>query len=226
MKLFYSSILAVAAIIPTASCNCDHNTDPVQPFKVGWIVCTDGQVMPYCDFIRSEKTGVAIVYNVVQDPTSEIAGYAVYLNDTDPVAFCDSINVEQGTSTDIYALDGNENTYAIYSTEGVGSPLADKVFDMWTYGQSAYVPSIAQLKQIHNVKDFLNPRMEGIGGDILPDAPDDCWYWSSTEVAGQKDSKSWLFSMHSGALQETPKDQAHKLRAVITLYRLQYDTGI
>lgn len=210
------------------SCDCDHFEEPSDEFKVGWIVCTDGQVMPFCDYIESDKTGVAIVYNVNSDHTSEIAGYAVYLNDTKPVAFSDSLNVAQGTSADIFALDGNENTYAIYSTEDVGSPLADVVFDLWTYGQSAYVPSVAQLRQIHNMKNYplngrpedtINTRLLQIGGDILPDAADDCWYWSSTEVSGQQDAKSWLFSMHSGALHETPKNQAHKLRAVITLYR-------
>ena len=217
MKILYTSALLLASLFATSSCTCDH--EPEMPFKVGWVVCTDGEVIPFCEFIKSHKVATALVYYVNPDPASEIAGYAVYLNDTEPVAFASTLEAEQGTSADLYALDGNENTYAIYSARDVGSPLADMVFDMWTYGQSAYVPSVAQLKQVYAVKEKLNPRMEQIGGDILPDNPDECWYWSSTEVGGQQDAKSWLFSMQSGAIQETPKDQPHKVRAVITLYR-------
>ena len=56
------------------------------------------------------------------------------------------------------------------------------------------------------------------GGDPLPDDTDDCWYWTSTEVSGQETAKAWLFSMGSGAMQETPKLQAHKVRPIVTLY--------
>lgn len=217
MKLIQSSIIALLSILPFASCNCDH--EPEMPFKVGWVVCTDSDVMPICEFIRSGKEAVAMVYYVNPDYEAEIAGYAVYLEDIDPVAFAEELAIEQNTSTDIYALDGNENTYAMYSTEDVESPLARKVFDMWTFNQSAYIPSVNQLAQIKAVKGILNERMPMIGGTILPDEPTECWYWSSTEVNGQQDSKAWLFSMQSGARLETPKNQAHKARPVITLYR-------
>ncbi|MEE1080604.1 MAG: DUF1566 domain-containing protein, partial [Bacteroidales bacterium] len=43
-------------------------------------------------------------------------------------------------------------------------------------------------------------------------------YWSSTEVSGQESAKAWLFSLASGALQETPKVESHKIRPIITLY--------
>lgn len=202
-----------------AGCTCDHDLEPPYPFKLGWVVCTDGQIMSFCDYSRSGKDAIAIVYHVVPDHDSDITGYAVYLDDATPAAFCDSINSEQGTSADLSALDGNANTFSMYSSEDAKSPLAESVFDMWKYGQSAYVPSVAQLKQIHEVKDFINPRIEAIGGDVLPDSPDECWYWSSTEVDGQKTAKSWLFSMQSGAIQETPKNQVHKCRPVITIYK-------
>lgn len=217
-KLFFLPIL-LSLLFTGTSCHCEHDVEEPYPFKLGWIVCTDGQVMSFCDFVQSDKEAVAIVYYVNPDRESNITGYAVYINDVKSLYFSEEEKGEQGTSASISDLDGNENTYAIFSTEKVGSGLADWVYDMWTYGQSAYVPSVAQLKQIQAVKDYLNPRIEEIGGDILPDAPDDCWYWSSTEVEGQQDVKAWLVSMHSGAMQETPKNQAHKARAVITLYK-------
>lgn len=202
-----------------SSCTCDHEPESVHPFKVGWVVCTDGQVISFCDYVKSSLQAIAVVYNVNPDPSDPVAGHAVYLNDTPAVAFSDSIPVSQGTSCSLTALDGNSNTYALRSASGVSSPIADAAFSMWRYGQSAYIPSVAQLRQLLSEKSFINPRIEAIGGDPLPDAADECWYWSSTEVQDQADSKSWLFSLRSGAIQETPKDQPHKTRAVITLYR-------
>lgn len=219
MKKCLSIFLGTALLLSAVACDCEHDLQPKDPFKLGWIVCTDGQVLSFCEWKDSGKEPIAIVYNVVHDPDSDISGYAVYLDDAAPAAFCDSLNVTQGTSADLLALDGNTNTYAMYTTQEAESPLAKSVFDMWRYGQSAYVPSIAQLRQIQSVKDFLNPRIMYIAGDTLPDASNECWYWSSTEVKGQESDKSWLFSMHSGTIQETPKNQVHKCRPVITLYK-------
>ena len=47
---------------------------------------------------------------------------------------------DRGTSADPAALDGNENTFALYETTETASPMAEQVFDLWKYGQSAYVP--------------------------------------------------------------------------------------
>lgn len=218
MKLLYSSLLLVCSLFAT-SCKCDHFVEEPAPFKVGWVVCTDGEIMPYCEFIKSDKIPTAIVYWVNPDYTADISGYAVYLNDLPDAAFSETELETQGTSADIRALDGNENTWILHSNTDIKSPLAQNVFDLWTYGQSAYIPSVGQLAQIYAVKDFINPRIEGIGGDPLADAADYCWYWSSTEVAGQEPGKAWLYSMHWGTIHETPKLQEHRARPVITLYR-------
>lgn len=137
--------------------------------------------------------------------------------DIDPVVFSDSIGVSQGTSSDLTAYDGNTNTFALYGTTEVYSPLAEKVFDIWRYGQSAYIPSVAQMRLLYHAKATVNPVIEACGGTPLPDTPDDSWYWTSTEVSGQQTAKAWLYSVGSGAMQETPKTQAHKARAIITL---------
>lgn len=219
MKLFYSTALLALSLF-AVSCDCEHDVKPPLPFKLGWVVCTDGDIISFCDYVKSDKEGVAIVYNVNGDLESDIAGYAVYLTDIDAAAFAEGDEiVSQGTSTDVSSLDGNENTYALFSNTDIDSPIARKVFDLWSYGQSAYIPSVAQFRMIHSVKDYINPRIEAIGGDVLPDDADNCWYWSSTEVSGQSDDKAWLFSMHSGMIHETPKEQPHKARPVITIYR-------
>ncbi len=226
MKKYLSSFLGLSLLLSLCACNCEHNTEPQPPFNVGWVVCTDGEIVPYCTYTQNKdqyKVPIALVYWVNPDYSADIAGYAVYLNDLDPAAFSDTEMESQGTSTDIRAFDGNENTWTLHSNEKINSPLAQNVFSIWQYGQSAYIPSVGQLALLFQAKNNkerkLNERLAGIGGDPLADEADYCWYWSSTEVAGQEAGKAWLYSMHSGTIHETPKLQEHKSRPIITLYR-------
>ena len=209
-----TSLLAIATLL--AACD-GHRDFPDTAMKPCHILCTDGNVVPATDFEQSGKQPIAVVFHVNHDEAIEGIGYAVYLWDLAPVAFADSIGVNQGTSTDITALDGNENTFALYGTRETASPMAEAVFDLWRYGQSAYVPSVAQMRMLYNAKSQINPVIRMCGGDELPDAADDCWYWTSTEVRGQETAKAWLYSIGSSTMQETPKTQAHKVRAIITL---------
>lgn len=105
----------------------------------------------------------------------------------------------------------------MYEGKEVGSPLANSVFAIWVYGQSAYIPSVAQMRLLYAAKDIVNPYIVKCGGDPIPDNPDDCWYWTSTEVQDQDLVKAWLYSLSSGAMQETPKNASHKARAIISL---------
>lgn len=217
-SLFFLSLI-LAGGISLSSCECHHFDEPDPQMAVGDILCTDGSVVTLQQFVKQHKEPVAVVYWVNPDLESEIVGYGVYLNDITDEAFTDSLYVKQNTSRNIYELDGNENTYAIYKTKEVASPMAMPVFDLWTYGQAAYIPSVAQLRQLQEVHNYINPRIEALGGEALSDNPDECWYWSSTEVEGQDDLKAWLVSMNSGIIHETPKDQKHHCRPVVTIYR-------
>lgn len=183
--------------------------------KVCHVLCTDGEVVPYDTYETESKTAIGVVFHVNQDDETEGNGYAVYIWDIEPVAFADSL-AAQGTSADLTAYDGNTNTYAIYASD-VPSPMANAVFDMWWYGQSAYVPSVMEMRLLYIAKETINPMIAKLCGDILPDEADECWYWTSTEVSGQEDAKAWLYSLGSGAIQETPKTQRHKVRPIITL---------
>lgn len=225
LKFFSIVSMTVIGWCAFTSCDCHHFDDPDPGMQVGDIYCTDGSVVSFSDYVKSGREAVAIVYYVNPDVDAEIRGYAVYLGDISDEAFSDSIPVNQNTSTSLTGLDGNENTYALYMCDKASSPMSNPVFDLWTYGQSAYIPSVEQLRQIQKVKNFINPRIEAIGGDELPDSPDDCWYWSSTEVEGQDDLKAWLVSMHSGIIQETPKEQKHHCRPVVTIYRHNNDSN-
>lgn len=214
-------IIAGAVCAPLlAGCTCNHFDEPVvapsTPFKVGHVLCTDGGVMPLCKFIESDKEAIGIVFYVNSDDAIPGKGYAVYLHDIDPAQFSESITEFQGTSCSLDAHDGNENTYSLYNNEII-SPMARNVFDLWRFGQSAYVPSVKQARLLFEAKDDINERITICGGDALPDEAAECWYWTSTEVDGQSEAKAWLVSMYSGTVQETPKNQTHKVRPIITI---------
>ena len=218
MKIFHYTLAALASIClaaTLASCD-DHKDFPDIAMKACDILCTDGDIVRYDDLKVLGKTPIGVVFHVNQDGTTEGTGYAVYLWDVEASAFSDSLGVKQNTSANLAAFDGNANTFAMYAS-GVSS-AATAVFYMWRYGQSAYIPSVAQLQLLYASRDVVNKYIGSCGGDMIPNEPDECWYWSSTEVKGQESAKAWLFSLASGAMQETPKSEQHKTRPVITLY--------
>lgn len=215
MRKYIIPFILLLAVILVA---CDgHKEFPDDSLSVCHILCTDGQTMNYDAYKQSGKEAVAVVFYVNHAPNTEGQGYAVYLWDMEPLAFADSTGTAQGTSADTEALDGNANTYSMYVGKGIGSPLALKMFDLWHYGQSAYIPSVAQMRLLKSAKTAINPYIVKCGGEPLPDEANMCWYWTSTEVKGQEDDKAWLYSLQSGAIQETPKSRNYKSRPVITI---------
>ena len=206
---------ATAAVLCAA---CDTHIDvPDTAVRPGHILCEDGTALPYAQYEQSGKKAIAVVFDTEKRGDTEGDGYAVYLWDIAPQAFADSLGIAQGTSADIMAYDGNENTFALYDTHETASPMAEAVFDLWRYGQSAYVPSVAEMRLLYTMREIVNPVIEQCGGEPLPLDENDCWYWTSTEVEKQQTAKAWLYSMGSGAMQETPKVQAHRVRPIITI---------
>ena len=214
MRRLVSAVVMVVALVA-----CDaHIEIPDTAMRPGHVLCVDGTTLPNSEYEQSGKQAIAVVFHTNPDGDTEGNGYAVYLWDIAPKAFADSLGVEQGTSADIGAYDGNTNTFALYETEETASPMAEAVFDLWKYGQSAYVPSVAQMRLLYSIRAVVNPVIEKCGGNPLSQEADACWYWTSTEVEGQQTAKAWLYSMGSGTMQETPKTQAHKVRPIITIY--------
>ena len=211
-------MIAIAAVLLLAACDA-HIDVPDTAVRPGHVLCEDGTALSYAQYAQSGKRAIAVVFDTERREGGEGNGYAVYLWDVAPQAFADSLGIAQGTSADLTAYDGNTNTFALYDTRETASPMAEAVFDLWRYGQSAYVPSVAQMRLLHAIRDTVNPFIERCGGDPLPLAETDCWYWTSTEVKGQQTAKAWLYSVGSGAMQETPKTQAHRVRPIITLNR-------
>ena len=150
--------IAVAVVMAIGLAACDaHIEVPDTAVRPGHILCTDGTALPYSEYKRSGKQAIAVVFDTGQHGETEGNGYAVYLWDIAPAAFADSLGVEQGTSADMTAYDGNANTFALYNTQETASPMAEAVFDLWYYGQSAYVPSVAQMRLLYAARDVVGP---------------------------------------------------------------------
>lgn len=185
------------------SCHCEHEEDDglLSSLQVGNVVCSDGNILSMDKFKQSDKEAVAIVFHVNRS------------------AETDNLGIDQGTSASLTDEDGNENTYSLFNNEEVKSPMAIRTFNLWSYGQSAYIPSVQQLYYLFTLRHQINECITEVGGTPINLNPGECWLWSSTEVEGQKENKAWLYSMQSGTIQETPKIQEHKFRPVISLYK-------
>lgn len=177
LKHLLCAILTGGAMLFTSCEECDHEGDRsiASSLQVGDVVCSDGSVLSKEKFSSSKKEPVAIVYHVNRNPEIKALGYAVSIRDVAPAAFADSLGVEQETSASLEKEDGNENTHAMYRNEEVKSPLAVYVFDMWRYGQSAYIPSVKQLTYLYLQIGLVNQRIEAVGGLPISLQPGDCW---------------------------------------------------
>lgn len=217
MKKALSSLLFVALLLAgLCSCHCDHKPK-VLNIAVGDILCADGSFVKLNKISQATAAPVAVVFYSNKSGDAEGLGYAVWLTDVGVGEFADIIGVEQGTSANTTAYDGNANTFALFTADGCQSPMAIGVFDMWAHGQSAYIPSVAQMRLLYRSRDIINPIIEAVGGQSIPIDGKNCWYWTSTEVDGQQSHKAWLYSLGAGTSQETPKDERHKVRPIITI---------
>lgn len=105
-------IIAVAAVLTLAACDA-HIETPDMTVRPGHVLCDDGTVLSYELYQTSGKRAVAIVFDTGKHGDTEENGRAVYLWDIAPKAFADTLGVEQGTSADTEAFDGNTNTFAL-----------------------------------------------------------------------------------------------------------------
>ena len=162
---FLLPILAWSGLMLT-SCHCEHEkfTGYLSSLQVGNVVCSDGNILSIDKFRQSGKEPIAIVFHVNRSPDADNLGYAVYIHDMEPLAFADSLGIDQGTSASLTDEDGNENTYSLFNNDEVQSPIAIKSFDLWSYGQSAYIPSVRQLSFLFTVRHQINECITEVGG--------------------------------------------------------------
>ena len=87
----------VTAALLCAACDA-HFDVPDTAIRPGHVLCTDGTVMSYAAYEQSDKRAIAVLFDAGQREDAEGYGYAVYLWDIEPLAFADSLGVDQGLS--------------------------------------------------------------------------------------------------------------------------------
>ena len=219
-KYKHLGILAAAFIVVAyGMTSCDDHEAIDKNIYVGHVLCSDGHVTSYEECQKQGKEPVAVVFYTSRETTEDGDGLAIGLREIPAVAFSDTLGVNQGTSTDTDSKCGNANTFALYSNNKAESPLAEEVFSVWRYGQSAYIPSVAEMRLLYASLDIVNPMIVRCGGQPVNRHDAGCWYWTSSEVSGQANAKAWLYSLGTGTMQETPKTESHPARCIITLHR-------
>ena len=202
--------------------SCDEH-EPIDPdLHIGYVLCDDHTAMPLEQFkAQSHINAVGVIF---AESTDDHPAMAVMLDEIPVIAFSDTLGMKQGTSGDVTAYDGNTNTIALANTidtnTGHGSPIADYVFRNHTFGQSDFIPSVAEMRLLSQSRATVNEVIRELGGDMISSDPTNgsCWYWTSTEVKENETSQAWLCSAANGGIQPTPKDERHPARAIVYLY--------
>lgn len=219
MRRTYFSIFCglFAIILQSLLVSCDEHEPTDHQLHVGYVLCDDHSSMDAQTFFnQSAKKAVGVIF---AEATDEHPALAVILKETQGV-FCDSLGLENGTSKDISAYDGLTNTISMFQSKvkdtGKGCPIADTMFHFHQGGQSDYIPSVAEQRLLVKSAGYINGIIEKLGGTPI-DIQGDTWYWTSTEVKENPGYQAWLCSSAGGGIIETPKDEAHKARAIVRL---------
>ena len=181
-------------------------------WQPGMVYCTNGDVTTFDKCMADGNTPEAVVFYI--DADDEIPGkaYAVSLHDNWQEAFSDpdTIYVAQGTSADITAYDGEDNTTALRYGK-IESPMATAVSDKY------FIPSVGEMFKLYMARHLVNFTIQQCGGDILPINAEGCWYWTSTECESAKTDRAWRFSLYSGRFESTDKHTPLPVRPIMTI---------
>lgn len=64
LKFFSIVSMTVVGGFVASSCDCHHFDEPDPGMSVGDLLCTDGSVVSFNDYVKSGREAIAIVYNV------------------------------------------------------------------------------------------------------------------------------------------------------------------
>lgn len=187
------------------------NRNKITTPTLGDILLENHNIINFNDYNKnSTNKAVGVVFS---GKTTEHPALVVLLKEVEKV-YCDSIGLSCGTNTDIKAYDGFKNTTALYASGR--SPLAKSMFAFHEYGQSDYIPSVAEMRLLSHLAPEINKTILALGGTPIA-LEGNTWYWTSTEVAANTTMQAWLCSTVNGGIQETPKNESHKARAILRI---------
>ena len=211
-KLKY--ILGAIAVLPLF-CSCDNHIyedASWHSWVPGMVYCTNGEVMSFDDCVGKGNTPEAVLFYIDNDGSTSCKAYAVALEEISAMEFIDpdTIYFAQGTSADIAKCDGETNTVALRYYPIV-SPIAKSISPKY------FIPSVAEMYRLYVSISVVNSTIQKCGGDLLPIAKEDCWYWSSTECKGAENDRAWCYSLSSGRFETADKHSRYATRPIISI---------
>lgn len=214
-KYIYIPIYLLVFFLLT-SCDEHEKIDPT--IHVGYVLCQDFAAMSLEEYKSSNRSdAIGVVFSEKNDVHPTLA---VSLKEIRDFQFSDSLYY-QGTSCDVMAFDGIANTTSLQNSYDEktlhGSPLALYVFSTYPNGHSYAIPSVAEMLLLVQSSRHINEILSAVGGDRIKNDSDDCWYWTSTEVASNSGNQAWTVSAVTGSWMQTPKYYSCKSRAIISL---------
>ena len=239
MKTLHFPIMSLVAIGSMASFNsCDEHEPFDNSIHVGHVLLADHRTMSMEDY--ETQSGAKAVGVVFAAQSGNHPTLAVLLDQPSPDCFAEQLGIAQGTSCSLEAHDGFTNTVSLqagtysetesrwdaedsamvqYTNMRDLSPLGQQALRSHEFGQSDYIPSVAEMRLLVASLPTINPIIERLGGTPISTMPDggQCWFWTSTEVKENPENMAWLMSAVNGGIQQTPKDESHPFRLVVAL---------
>lgn len=229
-------MMLLAFFMLTSLCSCDEHEPVDKDIHPGYILCADGSILSESAYYSQSRTKACGV--VFTDMTKAGHYLAVSVFGGGNGQFCDSLGVSLGTSCSLTALDGFSNTTTMQNQlvsmnkklESSGWSACNSIaltsFDSHPYGQSEYIPSVEEMRQLYMNIPMVNgvlSRLAAHGDHVSLIDTDDggsgsCWYWTSTEVSENQGRQAWLFSMNSGGYIATPIDERHAYLHFVAIY--------
>ena len=155
----------------------------VPPVAIGDILCTDNSIVKPAEWPEEGKTAKGVVFYV--DSTGQ-HGWAVHLQNQQASANwgnsqLDIPDLPNHSGENLpFDLDGYSNTQAIRAAGTIQTHPATYAVD---FDNGWYLPAVGQLRILISVIMFVNPSLNLVGGQPLPE--DEHYnYWSSTEYDG------------------------------------------
>lgn len=240
----YISLSLVVALSMLGFNSCDEHDPFDDNIHVGYVLLSDHRTMSLENYeALGGGSGVKAVGVVFAEQNANHPTMAVLLGSkgvSTSARFAEKLGIKQNTSCSLEDFDGFLNTVALQAgtyteEEGTLNPtdsitktetvtyqlshLGWNAFDSHEYGQSDYIPSVAEMRLLLSSLSVVNPIIERLGGEPVTVSTDggNCWYWTSTEVQDNPENMAWLMSAVNGGIQETPKNETHSYRLIVAL---------
>ena len=196
-----------------AMSSCDEHEAIDSNIYPGHIMLADGSVISPEAYDASRHQAVAVFF---AQKTDKHEALAVMLRESPAKAVSDTALVKMGTdlgtSGSETAYDGYENTIALQAKR---SPIATDAFTSHYLAMSDYVPSVSEMGLMFLSLPVVNPVLDVLGGDTIAVNDPDCWYWTSTEVSGNKGYQAWACSMSDGSRHKAPVYNTYHTRYIV-----------